>query len=64
MLAFFAFMLISFLTRPSLCQEDEREKTSCMWPWAKQIGMPGNLKGLLENTLHLNLERSSFSSLT
>ena len=51
MLAFFA--LTSFLTGMTLCQEDIRE-SSCMWPWAKHIGTPDNLKGLLEKSCYID----------
>ena len=54
-----AFYAASFLIglissqAPSIFDSKEyTRETSCMWPWAKQIGTPDNLKGqLFENNL-------------
>ena len=54
-----AFYAASFLVGLTLCQvppifdsNEYTRETSCMWPWAKQIGTPDNLKGklLIENS--------------
>ena len=49
-----AFYAASFLVGVTSSQVppifDSKEyirETSCMWPWAKQIGTPDNLKGKL-----------------
>ena len=49
-----AFYAASFLVGvtssqvpPIFDSKEYTRETSCMWPWAKQIGTPDNLKGKL-----------------
>ena len=51
MWAFYAASFLVGLTSsqgPAIFDSKEyTRETSCMWPWAKQIGTPDNLKGKL-----------------
>ena len=51
MWAFYAASFLVGLTSsqvpPIFDSKEYTRETSCMWPWAKQIGMPDNLKGKL-----------------
>ena len=63
-----AFYAASFLVGLTSSQSpaifDSKEytrETSCMWPWAKQIGTPDNLKGKLLRAFYFVNFVSSFS---
>ena len=67
MWAFYAASFLVGLTSsqvPSIFDSKEyTRETSCMWPWAKQIGTPDNLKGkLFENNPQL-FENNAFWNL-
>ena len=51
MLAFYAasfLVAVTFSQVPPIFDSKEyTRETSCMWPWAKQIGTPDNVKGKL-----------------
>ena len=55
MWAFYAATFLVGLTSsqvpPIFDSKEYTRETSCMWPWAKQIGTPDNLKGRLLRNL-------------